>query len=208
MIKTIIFDFGNVLYDLNLPLFYSNMSTLLQEDVTDGLPEELSRAIVDYDASLINTETFIWKFQHYKNGDLDPLAIINCWNSMLDKFPAHRWDFLEKLNEKYNLYLLSNINELHLSTVYKHITKVHGRIDFETKYFKAVFYSHLIHLTKPNKEIYEYVQDGLHLKGSELLFIDDRKENVEAAKAYGWNAIQHNPEVDIVNVFDVYVGQF
>jgi len=208
MLKAIIFDFGNVLYDLNFDLFYANFSALLDEDVSSGLPIPLEKAVNEYDAGLINTETFIWKVQHYKKGNLDPFSIINCWNSLLEGFPDHRWDFLEKLTSKNKLYLLSNINELHLSTCYKHITKVHGQVDFETKYFDAVFYSHLIHKIKPHKEVYEFVQEGLGLKGNEIFFVDDNERNVEGALSQGWNAVKHNPENDIVDVFDEYIGQF
>ena len=208
MIKAIIFDFGNVLYDLNFDLFYANFSVLLDEDVSNGLPDVLHETVNKYHAGLINTETFIWQIQHYKNGDLDPLSIINCWNSLLDGFPAHRWAFLEKLTSNNKLYLLSNINELHLSTCYKHITKVHGKVDFETKYFDAVFYSHLIHKIKPNKEIYDFVQEGLGLKGEEIFFVDDKKVNVDSAISCGWKAVEHDPENDIADVFSDYIGQF
>lgn len=205
MLKAIIFDFGNVLYDLNYEVFNANFSTLLGEDISEGFPKSLSKTIRDYDAGLISTETFIWRFQHFKRGQLDPLSIINCWNSLLDKFPEHRWNFIEKQSKEHKLYLLSNINELHLNTAYKHIAKVHGRADFETRYFDAVFYSHLIHLTKPNPEIYKFVQEGLELKGEEILFIDDRAENIEGALQQGWKAILHNPGLDIAEAFTKYL---
>jgi putative hydrolase of the HAD superfamily len=205
MIKAVIFDFGNVLFDLNFDVFNANFSALLDEDVSQGFPPSLAKTINEYDAGNISTETFIWRFQHYKQGELDPLSIINCWNSLLDQFPAHRWQFLEELSSTRKLYILSNINELHLNTVYKHISKVHGRVDFETKYFDAVFYSHLIHKIKPHQEVYQFVQEGLELKGEEILFIDDRLENVEGAKKLGWKAFLHNPELDIVDEFDKYL---
>ena len=208
MIKSVIFDFGNVLFDLNYDLFYANFSALLDEEVRNGFPEVLVSAMEQYEKGKMNTETFIWNFQHYKNGNIAPLDIINCWNSLLVGLPEHRFGFLATLTSKYKLYLLSNINELHLSTVYKHVGKVCGEIDYETKYFDAVFYSHMIGLSKPGLDIYEYVQDGLGLKGEEILFIDDRLDNVQAAKTCGWNAIQHEPEHDIVDVFDHYISQF
>lgn len=208
MINAIIFDFGNVLYDLNFDLFYTNFSALLDEDVSQGLPSVLAKAVEQYDSGEINTETFIWKIQHYKKGNLDPHSIINCWNSLLDQFPSHRWAFLEKLTKNKKLYLLSNINELHLSTCYKHIRKVHGKVDFETKYFDAVFYSHLIHKIKPYKDVYHYVEQGLGLKGEEIFFVDDKQENVDGALECGWKAIKHDPSNDIVDMFEGYIGQF
>ncbi len=57
MIKAIIFDFGNVLYDLNFQLFYANFSALLEEDVSNGFPQKLASTINEYDAGLISTES-------------------------------------------------------------------------------------------------------------------------------------------------------
>ena len=205
MLKAIVFDFGNVLYNLDLELFDQNLNTLLDEDVSGGYPPFLVEAVLAYHAGKIDSETFIWKIQHYKATKLDPRSIINTWNSMLDQFPAHRWQFLEELKKKYSLYILSNINEMHLDTVYKHISKVHGKVDFETKYFDGVFYSHLVHAIKPNKEIYSIVENTTGLKGHELLFIDDKSENIDAAKKLGWNAILHDPKNDIVEVFEDYL---
>jgi putative hydrolase of the HAD superfamily len=77
-------------------------------------------------------------------------------------------------------------------------------VDFETRYFDAVFYSHLIKRIKPNPEIYEFVQEGLELKGEEILFIDDKVENIEGAKRFGWKAFLHNPALDIADEFHKY----
>ena len=41
MLKAIVFDFGNVLYDLNLDLFYLNMAALLEIDPREPLPDTL-----------------------------------------------------------------------------------------------------------------------------------------------------------------------
>lgn len=206
MIKAIVFDFGNVLYNLNEKLFKDNLSVLLDENLSEGYPKHLLDASYQYEIGKINTETFIWKIQHYKKGNLNPRSIINCWNSLLDHFPPHRWDFLDKLKDRYKLFLLSNINELHLDTVYKHIHKVHGQIDFETNYFDGVFYSHLLKMRKPDKEIYDFVEQMTGLNGRELLFIDDKMENVEAARLNGWNAIVHDPNNDIAVEFEGYLS--
>lgn len=208
MIKAVVFDFGNVLYDLNFELFHSNLTTLMEEPLESSYPEFLGDAVKQYDAGDINTETFIWKIQKYKDGNLNPRSIINCWNSLLDGFPAHRWAFLKQVKENYKLFLLSNINELHLEVVYKHIKKIHGKVDFETEYFDAVFYSHLIHMIKPNREIYAFVEDVIGFKGLQILFIDDREENIQAAKAFGWNAELHNPKEDISIKFKEYISKY
>ncbi|WP_235297542.1 HAD family hydrolase [Portibacter marinus] len=205
MIKAVIFDFGNVLYELDFDLFYKNFSDLLKIDVSPGFPEKLQRSIVAYERGKINTETFIWNFQHYTEGEIDALDVIKAWNSLLKGFPQNRWEFLKQWGQKYKLYLLSNINELHLSKIYQHMKTEHGQIDFETKYFDAVFYSHLIGRSKPDIDIYQYVEEGLGLKGEEIFFVDDRMDNIIAAQERGWSAVCHDPGKDIVDLFKDYI---
>ena len=48
-------------------------------------------------------------------------------------------------------------------------------------YFSKCWYSHLIGLRKPGKDIYEFVLREENLKTGETFFIDDTKENTEAA---------------------------
>lgn len=208
MLKAIVFDFGNVLYDLNLDLFYLNMAALLEIDPREPLPDTLLDAVAQYHKGDINTETFIWRIQKYKNGQINPRSIINCWNSILDQFPPHRWSFLEEIKKDYKLFLLSNINELHLDVVYKQIKNVHGKLDFETDYFEAVFYSHLINMIKPEPEIYRFVERITGLVGEELLFIDDKSENVKGALDAGWNAVQHDPKTDIASKMNEYLKPY
>jgi epoxide hydrolase-like predicted phosphatase len=42
---------------------------------------------------------------------------------------------------------------------------------------------------KPNKEIYQLAQQRAGVHPGEILFVDDRLENVEAARALGWHAV-------------------
>ena len=46
---------------------------------------------------------------------------------------------------------------------------------------------------KPNVEIYRRLVERYGLDVSETLFIDDRKENVEAARNEGWEGFNFNP---------------
>ncbi|HEX4156711.1 MAG TPA: HAD family phosphatase [Acidobacteriaceae bacterium] len=52
-------------------------------------------------------------------------------------------------------------------------------------------FSHRLKMVKPEAAIYQHVIRELGLPAEEILFIDDRKENVEAAEAAGMQAIQY-----------------
>lgn len=52
--------------------------------------------------------------------------------------------------------------------------------------FDRNFISGYMRVTKPNPEIYRQVQATSGLQGSDIIFTDDRTENIHAADDYGW----------------------
>ena len=64
-----------------------------------------------------------------------------------------------------------------------------------SNYFEAFFSSCYLNLMKPNPEIYRSALNISHRKGEECVFIDDRLQNVEAARHCGMRAIHYlNPD--------------
>jgi putative hydrolase of the HAD superfamily len=54
--------------------------------------------------------------------------------------------------------------------------------------------SHELGLRKPDPAIYEAAEQRLEAAGDEILFFDDRVENIDAALARGWSAVQIDPD--------------
>ncbi len=48
--------------------------------------------------------------------------------------------------------------------------------------------SHEIHVAKPNEQAYLLAEQTTGVDGPRILFFDDRPENIEGARAVGWNA--------------------
>jgi len=53
-------------------------------------------------------------------------------------------------------------------------------------------WSHAVNLAKPEPEIYHHAAQGLQTPPENILFLDDRSENIEAALAAGMQAIQYS----------------
>ncbi len=58
--------------------------------------------------------------------------------------------------------------------------------------FAIVIASCDVGCVKPDKQIYRIAQNRAGVQSSEILFIDDREENIEAARALGWHGIVFN----------------
>ncbi|HEY3380004.1 MAG TPA: HAD-IA family hydrolase, partial [Armatimonadota bacterium] len=53
--------------------------------------------------------------------------------------------------------------------------------------------SHLFGVAKPDPAIYQLFEAATGQRSEEILFFDDRAENVAAAQACGWHAVQILP---------------
>jgi HAD superfamily hydrolase (TIGR01509 family) len=75
---------------------------------------------------------------------------------------------------------LSNTNALHWP-------RVMNEMDFE-RHFDHHFASHLMDRIKPDHEAFEHVAETIGLDPGEILFVDDNRINVDAAREYGMQA--------------------
>ncbi|MEP5339486.1 MAG: HAD family phosphatase [Algibacter sp.] len=198
MIKTIIFDFGNVF--INLDIEGAITETLKKLNV-DEIPEEITAFNSLYEQGFISSDEFI-EFYIENFPDLTKEDVIDTWNYMLKDFPRHRLDFLKdlKTSNTYKLILLSNTNALHIDWIKKNVSFYNAFKDC----FDAFYLSHEINLSKPNKDIYEFVLNTNSLKAETCLFIDDNKDNIDSAKKLGIQTWHIDPKTeDVSNLFEV-----
>ena len=108
MIKTLIFDFGDVFINLDKTGAMEHALNLFE---LDEFSEELIAINCLYEQGIISTEEFL-EFYTSNFPKLSRKTIIEAWNFILKDFPNHRLEFIKKLvNEKqYKLILLSNTN--------------------------------------------------------------------------------------------------
>lgn len=195
MIKAIIFDFGDIFVNLDKPATFRELKHHSIEDFTDTLVKNN----LDYEKGLISSEEFITAYLT-EYSQLDREKVTQSWNAILKDFPEYRFRFIKKLSEekKYKLILLSNTNAIHIEWIKE---KVPFFEEFK-KCFDAFYLSHEINFRKPDAEIYEFVLNEHNLKPEECLFIDDTKENTDAAAAIGIHTWNLEPtREDIIDLF-------
>ena len=198
MIKTIIFDFGDVFINLDKEGILYNALNIFG---IDSFPAAMLKTNALYEMGLITTDSFL-KFYTNEFPHVSKKNMINLWNSILKDFPIHRLDFLNELSKQkdYKLILLSNTNTLHIDWIIEHVPFYE---EFKNC-FDAFYLSHEIHLRKPNRDIYEFVLNKNSIKPEECLFIDDTAENTDTAKSIGINTWNINPKnEDVINLFTV-----
>jgi HAD superfamily hydrolase (TIGR01509 family) len=90
-------------------------------------------------------------------------------------------DFIRGLREDYTTALLSNAWD-DLRPLLVDFWKIADA-------FEQIFISGEMGMAKPDPAIFQEVVKRLEVDPEEIIFVDDFIENVEAARAAGWNAI-------------------
>lgn len=185
MIKNIIFDFGGVLFNINynhtIEAFKKIGLTHFENIFSQFEASEIAQ---DVETGKITAEQFYTAIQSAIGKPIAEETILNAWNAMLLSFRKESLEYLKTLSKKYNLYLLSNTNQIHYDAFIK---MLHEETDYESleSFFTMAYYSHIIHLRKPNIDIYEFVLKDANIKAEETLFIDDTSINLTAAGKLG-----------------------
>lgn len=184
-IKNIVFDFGNVVMDIDFQKTIDEFKSIGFKDVEQFLKDYRSLGFFsDYQEGKISDKEFISKIKEIGHLNLNNQIIIDAWNAMLLDYDLQRIDFLKKLRKKYKIYLLSNTNNLHYENFAFRVPHSNS-ID---ELFDKTYYSHTLQQSKPSVEIYNCVMTDAKINPSESLFIDDLQENIEGAKNAGMKA--------------------
>ena len=184
-INTIIFDIGNVLIDIDYEVMVAEFAKIASIDFSQILTYSHQDRVFDqYEKGQISSAQFRDRLRpHLRPGVTDD-EIDAAWNSILIHYPATKFELLKKLSDRYRLFALSNINELHLAAIDAEVQNLFGVEDMST-YFEYAYYSHEMGLRKPETEIYKRVLEENSLDPATTLFIDDKLENTNAAAALG-----------------------
>jgi len=205
-IRNIIFDLGDVILNIDIPLTFRAFSEL------SGLPvEELNKLFTQNEL-----------FRKFETGEVDEPAfrslvrkvlampelsdeaIDQAWNALLLDIPPARIDLLKKLSVNYRLYLLSNTSSIHIRRVNEILQETAGipRLD---ELFNQVFLSYELGIMKPAPEIYRKVLERAGLDATETLFLDDNLANTNAASELGIQVIHVQKPTTILEYLAPYV---
>lgn len=181
MIKTVIFDVGNVLMRFD---WYGYVAGLYEKSTAErinqaimgsGIWDELDygcRLEEDIFQDMVNTDPEIEKEIRYTLAHDDAAM-----GKMEYAIPL-----LKEIKEKgYQVLFLSNYSN--------HVMKAKWEVLDFLPYMDGGVFSCEVHMVKPNADIYEALVEKYSLNKEECLFIDDREENVETARKLGMQGL-------------------
>jgi putative hydrolase of the HAD superfamily len=184
-LRAVVFDYGIVLSGPPNAEAWAAMKRIT------GLPEERFAPLfwgdrVAYDEGKLTGITFWQKLMREIGLPLDLVEELNRWDGRLwggESVEMVAWQ--QALQQRgLRTAILSNMGD----SVLDHILSKHAWI----QRFDVLVWSYQLGIAKPDPAIYRATLARLGTRPEETLFIDDRRENVEAARAVGMPAIEYS----------------
>ena len=185
--KLILFDWGNIVeshttgytcYDAFNDLFKA-CGYISNENVFDSLNK--------YKLSIIPTvddfEDVYNQIANDYNFNTTYLEFIKLYKDIFDKIDYYKdvAEYEKSLRDKCYIGILSNL------TVFDK-ERLNKQVDLSK--YDYIFLSFEMKCKKPDRDIFEMVNEKIPFNKEDILFIDDRQDNIDMAKKIGWNTLK------------------
>lgn len=204
-VKNLIFDLGNVLYDIDFDTMYAQFDKLGIPDFQNHFTlNQSDQLFFDLEKGLINEAQFCEGFNQLYHLSLKHDQVITAWNSLLVGFRKESMDWVKANHPSYPTFLFSNTNQIHYDYFIPQFEREIGG-NFEAL-FKTPYYSHHMGMRKPDPASFQYIIDQEGLIAGETLFIDDNEPNVIVAASVGLQVLYLQPGMRIESELPKLLG--
>lgn len=195
-IKFVYSDIGGVLLHTesallqNLSILYKRPLSKLQALYYQYVPIACTGRLSLEDMQVLFLLKLNIKYQHREKSKL-----FKHWVDYFEPIVPMQ-QFLTEIAKEYPVGLLTD-------TVDGFVERMQKRKILPNLKYRAIVKSSDVNILKPHAQIYEIATKRAGVEPSEILFIDDKKINVEGARAYGWQAVwfnEFNPEASIARI--------
>ncbi len=178
---SLIFDFGGVILDINPENTWNAFGKFAPKERIQQVIN--SRLLETFETGKITAEELRELINQKLDEKIDDTTFDRAWNAMLIDYKPKRIEHIQWLKKRHRLFLLSNTNEIHYTFFSKKLEKEYG-ISF-SDLFHHTYLSHEMGLIKPHAEIFSRVLIEQQLDPKKTLFIEDTRENADAAASLG-----------------------
>lgn len=189
MIKTIIFDLGGIIVNLNKDKSIETFKSLGLGEVEKFLDNCYQLGpFGKVEHGSITVKEFCEEIREITNTQVADEDICRAFTDFLVDIPRERLEYVKKLKSMgYRTFVLSNNNQV----IYPVLCEMIKEVDNEPieSYFERIYISCEMKLTKPSKEIFEALVADSGITPSEALFIDDGAHNIKTAEELGFNTL-------------------
>ena len=175
MIKNIVFDMGMVLVSFNWQEYLEKLP--FEKEIKDLMVEKaLGNLSVwnEHDRGILSDEEFIALASKEAPQIQEAMRVyMDGVGQMIEEFD-YAGEWLHSLKERgYHIYILSNYGATPYQYAREHFT----------------YFDETDGMVKPEPGIYQYLLEHYQLNPEETVFLDDRKDNIDAATVFGMHGI-------------------
>jgi epoxide hydrolase-like predicted phosphatase len=182
MIKTVLFDLGNVLMPFDLMRLAGRLaqfSPYSKEEILNRIA--YNQVAEEFESGKMTPHdyfNFVTKACEFKDLSYDKFIAI--FNDIFDEDQAV-YGLVKRLKSKYQLGLISNTNPIHVS----HLRTSYPNLN----HFEHLWFSNEAGVRKPDPSIYQMALQKFNTAPEEAVFIDDFEINITGARALGMKAV-------------------
>jgi glucose-1-phosphatase len=180
--QAIAFDFGNVLGFFDHRITLNRLAAYTEMSAAEMFAAVYDSPLEDaFEAGRITTADFLRQVRQLCRLHCDDRVLIEAWS---DIFRPNEvvCGLIETLKRRYRLLLASNTNELHA-------TRYRRQFANTLRHFHHQVLSYEIGVRKPRPEFFEHCRRLAGCPAGDCLFIDDLADNIDGARACGWEGI-------------------
>lgn len=192
--KTIVFDLGKVLLDFDYSIAARRIAAKAsyRGDLYQFFTIH-SELLLQYETGLVTSAEFFAAICRATGftGSYEEFA--GYFGDIFSEIPRMVSFHARMRKAGFRTFIFSNTNEMAI----EHIRR---NFPFFAE-FDGYIYSYEVRSMKPDRKIYEAMEALAGSRGDEILYLDDRPENVEGGRRQGWRTILHEtPERTIAQV--------
>ncbi len=182
--KAVVFDLGKVLLEFDFQIFARNLSAQSEMSADDIMEKVVgSDVLVEYEYGRTSSEDFYRQVKELSGYTGDYGNFENLFGEIFTEIPEMVALQRQLRGSGIPCYIFSNTNEIAIRIVRR-------QFEFFANFDGYVYsYEHLA--MKPEASLYKVVEEVVGKTGQDLVFIDDKGENIQAAKEQGWHGIVH-----------------
>lgn len=194
--KTVIFDMGGVLVDLDI----EDCKKVFREELGyEGIDEIIDAChqkgiYGDLEEGTLSAEDFRAIVLAESRQGVSPEEVDRAMSHILVGIAPYKAELLKKMSESYDLCMLSNNNPICLPFSKKMFEAAGVPLE---KVFRKCYMSFEMKALKPSEKFYKAVLADIGRSSEDVIFIDDSQKNVDGAIAAGMPAVYYEPGTDL-----------
>ncbi len=188
--KTIIFDFGNVVG------FFNHDRTLIKLAAHSPFTRDEMFASVynggledTFERGQLTVPVFLEHIQQLWQLDCDLSFMVEAFSDIFWPNPEV-CELIPRLAQRYRILLGSNTNAIHSGRFVLQFADV-------LSHFETLVLSHEIGTRKPDAEFFLHCARAANTPASDCVFVDDLADNIAGARAVGFHGILYRPNENL-----------